>query len=127
MKKLPEKTTVLLTRVMFCQSCSNNKFPQKGQLFLTIGRGRQKYEVHQATENGRFGFTPHIIEKTHAENGEVTFAASCCMNGCESIIELNEDTGKYDIAITTATVHKIPVRDWNALVLYTRDNDYWLG
>lgn len=122
-----QKTTTLLTRVMFCQTCFDNKFPQKGQLFLTIGRGRQKYEVRPVTNNGRFGFTPHIIEKTHAANGEVTFAASCCMNGCESIIELNEDSGRYDIAVTTATVHKIPIRDWNALVLYTRDNDYWLG
>ena len=127
MKKLPAKTVTLLTRVMFCQACFDNKRPQKSGMFLTIGRGRQKYEVHQVTCNGRMGYTPHIIEKTHTANGEVTFGATCAIHGCESFIELNEDTGKYSIALLTATVHKIPTRDWNALVLYTRDNDYWLG
>lgn len=121
------KTTTLLTRVMFCSNCANNKMPQKGNLFITIGRGRQKCEVRQATQNGHFGFTPHIIEKTHVKEGIVTFAASCAMNGCDSFMEYKEDSGKYDVSILAATVHKLPIREWNALVNYTNDSDYWLG
>lgn len=117
----------LITRVMFCAKCEANKMPQKGNLFLTIGRSRQKYEVRQATCNGKFGFTPHIIEKTHQKDGIITFAASCSIHGCESTMEYDEETGRYNVAILTATVHQLPVREWNALVNYTNDSDYWLG
>lgn len=127
MKKLSAKSTTLITRVMFCQKCADNKMPQKGNLFLTIGRGRQKYEVRPVTENGHFGYTPHVIERTHTESGIVTFCATCSMNNCESTMEFNEGSGRYTVALLTATVHKLPVREWNALVLYTKDKDYWLG
>lgn len=116
-----KKTTTLLTRVMFCSNCEKNKMPQKGNLFLTIGRGRQKYEIHKATKNASFGFTPHIIEKTKIDGGFVTFAASCAMNDCEAQIELNEETGKYAVALLNATIHVLPIREWNSLVNFTKD------
>lgn len=112
---------------MFCQTCFDNKMPQKGGLFLTIGRGRQQYEVRQVTNNGHFGYTPHIIEKTHGEKGMITFAATCAMNGCESTMVFNESTGRYDVGLLKADVHTLPIREWNSLVLYTNDSDYWLG
>ena len=127
MNKNEKKPSILLCRTMFCQNCYDNKTPQKGQKFLVIGRGRQKYEVATVTENGRFGFTPHIIEKTKIEKGIVTFGATCAMHGCDTVIERNEEDGTYHMEILAITIHEIPINDWNALVLYTRDDDYWLG
>lgn len=122
-----EKQTTMLCRTMFCQTCFDNKMPQKGGLFLTIGRGRQKYTVRKVIENGRFGFTPHVIEKIETKNNKVTFAATCSMHGCQSHIVENEDETTYSIVLLTATVHTLQIREWNALVKYTNDSDYWLG
>lgn len=121
------QSAVLLCRTMYCEACHKNKMPQKGQLFLTIGRNRQKYEVHQVNQNGHFGYTPHIIEKTHAEKGLITFVATCAMNGCESMMKFNEDTGRYDVALLNTNVHVVAIKDWNSLVNNTRDPDYFLG
>jgi len=126
-KNINKPDAILLCRTMFCQNCYDNKTPQKGQKFLVIGRGRQKYEVATVTENGRFGFTPNIIEKLSTKNGEVTFAASCSMNGCDTIIEYDEETSKYSMEILNTTTYTIPIIDWNSLVTYVRDSDYWLG
>jgi hypothetical protein len=120
------QSSVILTRVFFCQKCLDNKMPQKGQLFLTIGRRRQSYEVHQVTKNGRFGYSPSLIEKTHVQNGIVTIAVTCAMDGCESHIEYNESKDKYDVALLTTTIHTMPIREWNSLVAYTGDDDYTL-
>lgn len=125
MKK--EKITTLLTRVFWCQKCADKKMPQKGNLFLTIGRGRQKYEVHKVSKRTPSGYVPHIIEKTHVENSIVTFIASCAMNGCETVIEPTKEAGKYRISLLTGNIHEFKIKDWNALVNYTRDPNYFLG
>lgn len=126
MKKQKETGTTLLTRVMFCQKCFDNKMPQKGQLFLTIGRGRQKFEVHMVTKNGHFGYTPHIIEKIETTGQGVRFMSSCSIHNCDAVIEQDENTGKYSIALSQGDITTIPIRDWNSLVLYTNDSDYTL-
>lgn len=96
-------------------------------LFVTIGRGKQKITVRQVERNGTRGFTPHVIEKNHSIAGHITYTAFCGMNGCGCKLELDEEQGKYFMEVIETTEHHIPVKQWNALVLYTNDNDYWLG
>ncbi len=128
MKKLnpgnPEKT--LLTRVAFCPKCYANKMPQKGQMFLTIGRGRQKYFIHVVARNTPMGFTPHIVEKIQSHNGHVTFHSYCGMDGCDVILTPNESTGRIDISVVNEVTKVLTTKEWNAMVSYTSDNDYFL-
>ncbi len=112
---------------MYCATCAANKMPQKGGLFVTIGRGKQKYQVRQVENNGRFGFTPHIIQKTQTIAGYVHFTAYCALEDCGCKLEFNEDTGKYSILMQNVETHSLKVKEWNALVQYTNDEDYWLG
>lgn len=123
-KKTPANTT--LTRVAFCQNCFDNKMPQKGNLFLTIGRGKQQYGVREATLNGRMGFTPHIIERKSSGQGHVTFYSYCGMDGCGCKLDFNETSGKYDITVLNEVTKVLPIKDYNAMVQYTRDSDYYL-
>jgi UDP-glucose 4-epimerase len=50
-----------------------------------IGRRRQRVEVGKVTENGHFGFTPSLIDKTNVKNGIVTIAVTCAMGGCDEL------------------------------------------
>lgn len=126
MKREKKAAAIILTRVAFCQKCYNEKRPQKGNLFLTIGRGRQTFIVRIVTRNPPMGFTPHLVEKHSSTPGHVTYHSYCAMDGCDTVLKLNEETNKYDIAVTGEVQHTIPVKDWNAMVNYTKDEDYFL-
>jgi len=127
MKREKAKGATILTRVAFCQKCFDEKRPQKGNLFLTIGRGRQAFFVQSVSRNTPMGFTPHLIERAYSTPSHITYHSYCAMNGCDTILQLNEEIGKYNIAVTGEVQHTIPVKDWNALVQYTKDEDYFLN
>lgn len=121
-----EKKNTILTRVAFCQKCFDNKRPQKGELFLAIGRGRQSYGVHVVTLNGTMGYTPHIIERNSSGNGHVTFFSYCGMDGCGCKLQFNDKKGKYDVDVINETMKTLPIKEWNAMVNYNRDPQYYL-
>lgn len=121
-----EKKNTVLCRVAFCQSCYDNKRPQKGQQFLTIGRGKQQYAIREVTLNGRRGFVPHIVERKSSAKAHVTFFSHCSMEGCGAKFEPNEKTGKFKIEVFNEVTKVLPIRDWNAMVNYTRDDSFYL-
>jgi len=80
---MKKNDSVVFTRIMFCEKCRGNKMPQKGQYFLTIGDTKKELKVHRVTQNGHFGFTPHIITFDRIlKDGRIVVIVSCGMISC---------------------------------------------
>ena len=123
---MKQNSHVLLCRVQFCQRCYDNQYPTKNLLFVTIGRKKQTYLVRLVLLFGTRGFTPHIIQMIQSANGLVRYSSYCSINGCGCDITVDEDSGSSLISPTNMDIFDMPIREWNHMVLYTKDSDYFL-
>ena len=114
---------IILTRVAFCERCYKNEMPKTGHRFLTIG-SKKRFSIHTANQNGKRGFTPHIIELIKVEKKMVTYAHYCAMENCGYLIYEQKDSKLYFEIIHVAS-STISIADWNSLVQY-RDETYRL-
>ncbi len=119
-----EKKHTVLCRVGFCQACYDRDRPQKGQRFVTIGRGRQRYLIREVKRIGQRGFTPQIIERISTTNGKVEFHSYCAMENCGVVFIKKND--EFELHTINEVVKILSVKDWNALVNYTGDKQYLL-
>lgn len=117
---------IIITRVQYCEKCHKNKRPIKGELFVTIGRKRQKYSVRYVSKFGQMGFTPHIIEFHGSREGTVSYTTYCAMDGCGCSIVLNETTEKYNIVCIEFVSKIITLKEWNDMIMFKDDETFWL-
>ena len=110
---------------MFCQQCHDNKMPQKGQLFLTLGADKKEVVLRKVTKNGHFGYTPHIITFDHVtKDGRIVVYKSCAMIGCGwEILKTNEEDA--DISCVKANVVYMEPLDYAALKKF-KDESFYL-
>ena len=121
-------STLVVTRVMFCSNCFKNHRPNKENVFVTIGRTHQKYIVRTVELYGQMGFTPHIIHLLKSEKGFVYFTSYCAIDECGCDISCKEEVGKFTIQPKQVIrpVQKMPIKEWNFMIQYTRDSDFYL-
>lgn len=116
-----------LTRVAFCPSCFAKGLPKPGIRFVTIGRNRQQYVIRSSKRSGQRGFTPHMVQRKFSENGYVTFYSTCAMEGCGvKFIPIKDKPGKLFVEAIHEEEKMLPIREWNYMVSYTEDPQYWL-
>lgn len=122
----------IICRVGYCSECEKNNRPHTGQLFKTVGsHGAHIYEADRIAR--WYGFTPHIyvlhkfIYKTEG-GGDVVFDCICAMYGCgirrypnnqDQCWEYTEESNKWKRGI-------MELKDWNALVSFKKDPDYFI-
>lgn len=75
---------------------------------------------------GTRGFTPHIMTITKIDNEYVYFSSYCSIHECGCNITYSEERERFLINPIDVTEHKLPKRQWNALVQYRNDEDYIL-
>lgn len=115
-----------ITRVRFCQSCHDAGKPNKGNIFITIGRTHGVFQTRLAANWGTRGFTPHIFEIMKIDRKRVYYKCYCAMDECGIDLQWNEKKEKFDVYILGWWESSMPIKDWNALILYKDDPQYSL-
>lgn len=114
----------MMTRVSFCPRCQKDCRPKTGQLFVAFGGHRDGYVVYEALHNGRKGFVPHTFEFKRLIGDTVHFNYACSMVGCGSVATpQKKDPKMYEVGFYWKQ-GTMPLKDWNALVKYKRDEDF---
>jgi len=123
MKLLTQGT--IICRTGWCDICAKENRPHTGQLFLTIG-STGIYHVKKAERIApRYGFTPHLYQLVKSLGDNVVFNHVC---GMECSVNIDWDSTNYKwLADVKESYWKrgiMELKDWNALVMYKRDEDY---
>lgn len=126
MKRKKNKTPqpVVFCRTMFCQHCFDTKSPQKGTKFLTYGNVHQELTLHKASQNGHFGYTPHIITLDEVlPDGRFKLFVSCGVIDCGWVLMQKGDDLIPDCL--TATTVILEALEYSALKK-NKDESYYL-
>ena len=121
------KSQTILTRHGFCPRCSVNNLPKSGTLFKVVGLTGAHMFVCQ--NNPRWsGYTPHLYRLIKAIGQNVVYERICCIVGCGIIQIPNDQEQCWEyIEISDRWIKGImPLSDWNALVMYKKDMDYFI-
>ena len=112
-----------ITRVGYCPHCEQSRSPRGGQTFWAYGSDHKTYREIKAERNGRIGYVPtNYKAKLVGEN--VIVEKSCAMVGCGVGIKIINNEEWCYIKHWTREIWTI--REWNALVGYKRDDDYFV-
>ncbi len=120
------KTHITICRIAYCEECYKQHKPSKQDLFVTIGRKHQKYQVRQVTQYGQRGFTPHIMTITDIKSKMVTYTSYCGIHECGCNCNWKEETEKFLITPIKYTTYTVTTAAWNAMLLYKDDEDFFL-
>jgi hypothetical protein len=116
-----KKEQIILTRTFYCQKCADEKRPQAGNKFITIGSTHHSTQIQRAQKGGVFGYSPHLIFFIEMKKEKVTFAALCGMDECGVRIDKEEnERGRFNIEyLSDGEEYTVSLVDWNHLVLST--------
>lgn len=115
----------IITRVGFCLKCHLNQQPKLKQPFLVYGA--DGYHLRYAGNNGVAGFTPHIYKKaTNIGNGDLIVLSACGMYECDVEEHMENDVLWYRVKKDAWKRNVFTVPQWNGLVMWKHDWDYWV-
>lgn len=125
---MDKPTALTICRVGYCEWCAKENRPHTGQMFVAIGSAWH-YHVYEAQRIApRYGFTPYLyrVHKVIGENVVVDYV--CSMNECGSTILWNDDRQRWWFTIPGENWGRtiLSLSDWNSLVTYKRDLDYFI-
>ena len=118
----------IITRTGYCPLCERSRSPRGGQLFLSFG-STHGYHVSTADYNGVIGMVPHIFKGKRVGENMIVYI-SCAMYECGVDKRLHESSTDefpcwyYYVKEFRREIWTI--EQWNALVLYKHDSDYFI-
>lgn len=117
----------ILTRHGFCPLCSVNNLPKSGTMFKVVGRKGSHMKVCE--HNPRWaGYTPHLYRLIKALGENIVYERICCVVDCGIIKVANDEEQVWEyIEKEDHWVRGImTLTDWNSLVMYKKDLDYFI-
>lgn len=121
---------LLVCRSAFCRKCWQKERPTKGNRFIVYGTDHQYFKERVAHHDGLKGFTPHLytiqFPYKMSEEGRVTAARTCLMDGCGISIGKLKANGNFDIQILYAEEVSLSLVSVEALLTYWKNTGYEL-
>lgn len=118
----------IITRIGFCPNCYKEKRPHIFDDFLVVGSTGEHHK--KAGRNGNWGFTPHIYKLVKTVGANVIVDRACAMYLCGVTMKQKIANGYIETEYfvdKTQWVRQIYTREqWDGLLLWKHDNDYWI-
>ena len=109
----------MITRVGLCEICYELGEPKPKAMYLVFGASKKSYVFYKARNRTTPGLTPHLYSYLGViDENTVRIKSVCCMCGCG--IEVGkEKKGLIGFEVARQKIHKMPLKQWNALINFT--------